>query len=346
MNTTLRPSALVLFMSLLLTSCGHSDRFNVELNADGLGSQSVTMTYYARGAVNTVNMVSDEQGHVSFTGDAPDPTLAELCLTASGKPVATLIVENGDDITVRMTMDNPAALSVDGTDENRRLAAFMNDNADAIRSHNAARVNAAIKAFILANPRSTASTALLVTRFHIEGYETLADSLLNVIDPAARPIALIENFNSVMASRATDRYRQPIRSLQLFGAADSVYSYVTFKQSYTLMAFVDRHPAKTDSVARILEEIASRFPASKVRVLEISLSPDSAAWHRAVKSDSARRDRAWARGAAASLALERLNIPATPYFIIGDSTGVQLYRSASVTNASQALTAAMERRRH
>lgn len=338
MLKSLQPALLrisALFTIVILWGCSHSDRFVLQATIEGIGVQSVTLTFYADGRVNKLELIPNEKGVVKFVSSATTPTVAELSLTSTGETLALIPVENGHKIKVTFPIANPLDITAKGYKPAEQMAEFISANAQVIQNSDFKVLNAAIKEFVIANPSSLASTCLMTTRFELEGYTQLADSLINLIDPEARPANIVENFNAVMTFRAKDSLKQPVRTMNLSGVKDSLYSYTPSGQGITLLAFTGSSNSGRDSIARVLGRVAGQYPAKKVRVLEISLNPDSARWRRQARADSARWDHAWVAGSGAALSIEQLHVTRTPYFIVADSMGKQLYRTPYPSNAAR-----------
>lgn len=324
-----------LFTAIMLWGCTHSDRFVLQATIDGIGAQGVTLTFYADGKVNRLELIPDEKGMVRFVSTAAEPTVAELSLTATGEVLALVPVENGHKIKVSLPLASPLDITVSGYKPAEEMAGFIRNNATVIRNSDFNALNAAIKEFVITNPSSIASTCLMTTRFELEGNTQLADSLINLIDPGARPANIIENFNAVMTFRAKDSLKQPVRAMNLSGVRDSLYAYTPSGQGISLLAFTGSNTSGRDSITRVLGKIAAQYPAKKVRVVEISLNPDSSRWRRQTRGDSARWDHAWVAGSGAALPIEQLHVTRTPFFIVSDSMGRQLYRTPYPSNAAR-----------
>lgn len=323
----------VLLIAAIVAGCSDNDRFTLTLTVKGLGQQSVTMTYYADGSVNQTVAQPDKDNLIHFTGRAAEPALVELSLTAGDRPLAMLVARNGEKIKCELDLDNPASVTVKGCKASEQLAAFVRDNADLIARGDRMALNARIKDFVVANPGSVASTALLVAWFDLDGDAALADSLMNTLSRDSRPYNLIENFNSVMAFRAQNAYKNNVTSFTLVGAKDSLYTLTPRKSAYTLLAFTGADHTRRDTLTGVLRDLARDYPSRRLKIVEVSMLADSTQWRAETRRDSARWDRTWVPGSAAAIAIQRLQVTRTPFFIVADSLGAQLYRSRSVSNA-------------
>ena len=182
-----------------------------------------------------------------------------------------------------------------------------------------------------------ASTALLSTYFNPRGYERTADSLFSLLSPEVRTPALTHNFNSVLASQLAASAGRELSSLTLYDHSDSVVTFSTRRKSYSLIAIVGTDPTQRDSVIPAMKSLSTGNWGARVAILEISTAPDSTAWKSSVAPDTVSWRQTWEPVALTSHALSRLSIPSVPFFIVTDSTGTQLFRGQSVTEATSAI---------
>lgn len=317
----------IALLSLLLTaSCSKKKHFTVSGELEGLGAQAVEMTWYAAGGIQRISAPAQE-GRFSLRGAAPTPTLCVISMANAGD-IATLVVRDGDKINLRGSINDPLAIKASGNSESEKISEWTSVNAQVIRAGDARLLNRSIASFVSDNRKSLASAALLVTRFQTPGYELLADSLMTLIDPAARPVSLMQNFNSLLADQLMRHESGEVRSMLLWGRNDSVYRYNPIAHSLSVIAF--RAPGTpTDSMATLLRDLSATYPERRLAVIEISTARDSASWKQSTARDSAAWHQTWAPGSVAAPEVERLKVPRIPFVIIADSMGQQIYRGSS-----------------
>lgn len=322
-----------ILLTLVLCACSDSDRFTIRAKIDGLGEQSVTLTYYADGAVNQVVAQPDKHGELKFAGRASQPTLFDLTVTSSGEPLVLLPVRNGQHLKLEFPLSDPLAIKVKGSREAEETAEFLSDRATLIKEGRPSELNLRIKEYVLTHRSSLSSTVLMVSRFDCSQAQ-LADSLLNVLDPEVRPLNLIQNFTSVISSSAQSYDSRRITAFRFVGERDSVYSYAPKDQAYTLLIFP---PGGSDRRATIdtLKRLSRDFSQRRLRIVEISLRSDSSAWRHSLRSDSATWDRVWVPGSASNSMIKRMRISSQPFYIVADSTGTLLLRTGSLREMSR-----------
>lgn len=321
---------LAAIVAIFATGCSQADHFKVGGLMEGAGVQTVTLTYYAEGGIKQT-VGQSVNGKFLLQGKSAVPTLCIVALS-DGTPVATLIASNGDKIEVRTSLENPAALKVKGSGQSSKIADWLNENAELLARGDAAAINASIAEFIDDHRSDMASTALLVTQFRTDGFETMADSLLSLIDISARPAPVVQNFSAVLSSQLNRSAGSAVMPMTLYIRSDSTYFLTPAQHSVTLLAFTEPVGGR-DTVTTVLRELRGRYSDRRCGIVEISAAVDSSTWKQATARDSATWKQAWAPGTVASSTIGKLSVPRIPYFIVADSTGTQLYRGGSVSAA-------------
>ena len=179
------------------------------------------------------------------------------------------------------------------------------------------------------------SAMLMVTRFRPNGYEMLADSLLNEISPEARPFLVVRSFASPIGDQVSTSARGEVKPFTIYNGKGSIIRYSPGMQSYALLVFNDKRTP--DSISRRLRELRDTLTKRQFQLIEISLAPDSSMWHRMVDNDSSTWHQGWLPGGPSSLHIRRLAVPRTPFYVVADSVGRQCYRGSSFHRADTLL---------
>lgn len=324
-------AAVALFIAMVMVGCSKNKQFAVSGTIDGLGNQIVSLTYYTDGGMKRESAAAVESKFV-LHGVSDEPTLC-IVETGSGIELATLVVSNGDKITLEGSVQQPWAVKVKGNSPSAKIAEWVTKNAAAIGRGDAAAINASIADYVKRNASDVSATALLVTQFRTEGYEGLADSLLTVIKPEARTAPILMGFNSVLATQLTKHEAGEVRPMSLYLRTDTTEFFNPSSHTLSLLAFRSERSTANDSVVTLLRELSKKYPARRVEIIDISSARDSASWKRATARDSASWNQVWTPGSVASQNLGRLNVPRLPYFVVADSTGQQVLRTSSVSRA-------------
>lgn len=342
MKTFIRIILLSLIATLALSSCSKRKYFAIQGEIQGLGLQTVTIVYYADGGLHQTSCAA-EAGNFIVRGRSAEPTLCVLT-TDDGIELATLVVSNGDKIEITGQLAQVEELQISGNPTSEKIAAWRAKNARELRFNNADKVNRSIAEFVRNNRKSPAATALLVTQFYTPGYETMADSLLSILDPSVRTTALQQNFGQILSTQLTRHLPGEVTTMQLYSRSDSVIGFNPAMHSLSLLAFRGESHQPSDSIGNTLRRITTDYPRQRLRVVEVSMARDSTRWKQSTARDSARWDQVWGPGTVASPQLYKLNVPRTPFFILADSTGMQIFRGSSVSALQRVITASLGHR--
>ena len=322
----------------MAVSCGNDEEFVINCEIKGLGEKGVEMLYFNRGLRKAAfHPVGDK---VSLRGSAPEMTVVEV-YTLDNELLFSCVAQNGDELEVKMTLDDPASLKVKGNEVSEQYATFVTENAELLGSRDHAGINSLISKTVSEHP-DRISSAVILTRFLMaRGNELLADSLINLLTPEARPASLIKGFAAMVGEQVSSSARGDMRPITLrqgrdtLSGRDTTVRFVPSFHSYSLVAFTYEH--KSDTITNRLKALKQDYPKKRFEALEISLQNDSSSWRSAILGDSASWLQAWAPGGPASPQIRNLAVPSTPFFIVTDSTGHQLYRGRSITAANDTL---------
>lgn len=327
-------SALALLLLLVTSGCSKQRFFKIKGEITGLGAQTVSMLYYAGGGLQRATVYGDGAGGFEIRGESANPTLAVLTL-GDGTVLANLVVENGNNLSLKGSLEHPMAIAVKGSGVSSDIAKWQAQNEMLLQSGDAAAINACVKEFVEQNKGSLAATAVLVTHFRIPGNEILADSLMTIIKPDSRPGAVVQNFSSVLAHQISSKTLATVKPMLLSTVTDSAYYFVPTSHTVSLISFLPDKRLCRDSIVPLLRSLRSRYSGKKLVIIEISSSLDSTQWRRSVSADSAKWVQSWAPASVSGAAVRALSVPQVPYFIVTDSAGNQLLRTHSVSIADK-----------
>lgn len=319
-------STILLLLSLVLASCGGGDTFHVIGVVENLGTQNLRVIYRADGKLRQ-GVATAVDGKFSFEGSSREETMIHF-FTNQYVPVGVLFARNGETIEVKFDRDDPFRMSVKGNSSSADLATFFSRNAATLASSDAVGINALVEKYVASNPSRLSSTYLLTNFYRTEGNERRADSILRLIDQKARPSVFVQGWLSQFPSLTADSI-SPRRTLSLISPADSLVTVSLTDTLPTLLAFSDRvSPAALSAVA------ADSMLLSRIHVIEISVSPDTAAWKASVRDlsgSSALPRRYWLPAAVASPALRQFSPTSIPFYVLTDTAGSVIYRADSLS---------------
>lgn len=321
---------------LIFAGCSDSDHFTVEGRIDGVSAQSVTLTYFSRGGLKS-STISARDGVFVFSGNAPTPSLAFITVAPENVRVATIVVKDGDHITVETSLADPYAAKVSGNNESEETAEWIKDNIAALKSHDEKSINDAVAGYVRSNPKKLSSTAILTSFYLSAGNESAADSLYSMLDREVRQPEMTLAFNSVISAYIGSQTKAPVPFLSLYERRDSIISINPLRYSATLICVVGDNKKSRDSIASRLRSLTADYDRRKLMAVEISAAPDSASWINSLGRDSVKWLQTWTHGSVSSYPLRKLGVNRIPYFIVADSTGHALYRGPSISKAADAV---------
>ncbi len=323
---------ILLTAFIALPGCGNDDECVITCDIEGLGNRGLELIYSDRGVKRLSFHPVD--GKVEMRINLPRATLAEA-FTLDNRRLFSVIGKNGDEISVKMKLDDPSSLKVEGNEPSATYARITAANDSLLRHGSEEEINRFISREIHAAPSSMASTMLLINFFITPGHELQADSLLNAIAADARPSWLSGSFTSMLGSQLAAMVKNEVTNMSIHTGSDTTVRFNPSMQSYSLILFSDTR--KPDSIVGRLRSLRKDFKLRRLAMLEISIARDTTLWKDAISSDSSRWQQAWLPGGVGSQQLRNLAIPKIPYYIVADSTGKFVYRGQSLHTADTLL---------
>lgn len=328
---------LIMVVLIALTGCGGSDECVINCEIEGLGNKGIELIYADRGVKRLPFHPVD--GKVEMRVDLPRPAMLEA-FTLDNRRLFCIIGRNGDHLTVKMKIDDPSSLTVEGNEASASYARITAANDSLLRHGSEDEINALVTREIHAAPGSMASTMLLMNYFHTPGHELRADSLLNTITADARPTWLSGSFASLLGVQLSAAVKNEVPNLAIRTGSDTTVRFNSGMQGYGLLVFDDSR--KPDSITSRLRKLRKDIPTRRLAILDISLARDTALWQQAISRDSATWQQAWVPGGVAGQQIRNLAVAAVPFYIVTDSTGRYLYRGRSLYCADTMLRARIQ----
>lgn len=318
-------AALIAAAAITLTGCGHSDSFVIKGKISTGASMNLRVLYYTDGRVVT-GITASRDGDFAFEGSAPSMAMIELYdneYRLLGRTVAT----NGQDIELTLTPGDLSQFTAKGSDVAERWSSLTNR----LAALSASDRRKAVADYVVENTTDPLSSLLIVTEIdgHGDG-ASLADSLYQLVDPQSRLPEITAGFAALNARVVSATSHAPITAVPYLGPGGRREVIVPARSPLTLITISDR-ATRGDSVKTLIKALQSH--SKRISAYDLSIDPDTIEWSRSMRTDTATWQRGWVAGALSGIALDRLGIPATPFFIITDSTGTQLLRTPSATAA-------------
>lgn len=314
---------------LLAVACSDNEQFRVNGTIEGNPTLNLRIGYYADGAYRTV-ITAAREGEFEFFGSAASPALIEI-MDYEYRPLARLYGVNGETYEVKLDRKDPYAIDIRGNRTNEEWSRFLRDNAEALRA-GGATANEAIAAYIAANPSNIISTLLLLTAYDSSLSPLEADSLLALIEPQARPSHLTEGYTASLQRLMATADEAEVMAIPYYLRRGEFPLLKAADSPYTLLTFTNRS-TRDDRLLATLRSIHKSAEKKHLKLIDLSLDNDTVEWRGSVRSDSAAWTQGWVAGNVSAIGVDKLAIPALPFYVLCDSTGRQIYRGANLDRA-------------
>lgn len=336
MNRILRISIMITLMAALC-SCLRND-FSVSFEVKVTESSNYTYEYYAS-AKNGGRFIQGafplSGGKGEIKGATRNPTVVSL-RGMNGAGLLVFYVERGDNLKITGEGMDVSFWRVDGNSINRELTEWRLANRPALRRQPGVSINDAVAEFVKSHKNSVASTILMLYYYERNGNEEEYSRLWSMISVKAKPEDVMRSTGRADQLDAVCSEPGMLGELELHNEHDSLIRIPAPKSETTLLFFwrsaEGSYPATVDSLKALRKRLGD---ASRgLRVIDVNFDLDSISWNQQLRLDSAVdwvRTR-WYAGEATQAAME-LMVPSTPYFIVADRTGRQVYRGASQAEA-------------
>ena len=330
--------AFLILLFLPLLACSDSEQFRVNGTIEGKPTMNLRAAYYADGAFHNL-ITAVREGEFEFYGKASQPALLEIT-DYEHRPIARLLVVNGETYTVKIDPATQFGIDISGNDANVRWSAFLRKNAEALNDN----PNNAVARYIAEHPDDIVSTLLLITTFDASTDALRADSLMAMIAPQARPSNIAEAYNYILQRLVGDSVFGEVLPLKYVNRDDSLCSFNPAKQKYSLIVLSRTdNTFRADSILPALRRMHKNYFGKKLAILDFSLDADAHEWKRATNLDSAGWNQGWAAGSVAAMGIERLGVPRTPFFILCDSSGQQLFRGGRLLDVENKIDSLLKK---
>ncbi len=340
----MKSKILFILASLLLMVSCNSDYFTIKGELEGVGTQNIRVLYLTDDERVESEWVTVTDGRFEFTGSNYDWTIVYL-IDNNKKIIARVAVKNGDDISIKGSLENIYGMTVEGTDENEQWSKFMNSNAKLYEQSDRKQLNAEIEKYVTDNPSEISSTLILLNDYsNISGMMSV-DSLFKKISIDARPSGLVNNYYALSQQMDKEKSKRSINSLLMYSSLDSMITFSVSKHKANLLYFWNKDDANRKDVISSLKELQKRHEESgRLQIADVLLSSDSVRWKEYLEKDSTSWMHFWTVGGSLNRAISNLDINSSPYFIVANSLGRQLYRGNSLENAIKAVDTQMSKK--
>lgn len=336
----------LIILLLSLASCAKNE-FDVQFDLPESVNATYRLMYYA----------SDP--HKGVLVEVPAPVskgkFAVKCITRNpavvyvfkdhNYPELAFYVERGDKITISGDSPEPPSWKVKGNKLSEKWSEWRQANRDALSSRSADNINKAVAAYVKQNPADMLSLMLMLNHYDRRNDESGFLALWNSLDPSVTEPDLLNLSPRTDIIISPNDEQKTLHDFAVNTFPDDVDSIIPAKKRASFLYF--RYSSDEDRpviVQAIKNMVKSSGDSASRLVADISLDTDSMVWIRSVETDSlknvvkGRLPLGFASPLALSIGLER-----TPFFIVADSTGRQIYRGENVDKAVEAFKKKLQR---
>lgn len=332
--------SLSLLLAVLLGSCTKNE-FNVSFKLSPSISGNYRLLYYAsdkRVGFMMEVIAPVEKGVGEAKCIERNPTVVYLIPTGSSEPAIAFYAERGDKIEITGNDSDPLTWSVGGNDINEEWSAWRVANVSTLRGGDAGKINAAVGRYVKEHPKSKAAAMILLTSYNRRVDEAGFAKLWNSLDEKARSeklVRIVGRADLPIAGNVASA--EKVGKLKLHAKGDSLVELNPARYSALMLYFRRNDDASYSDIdtLRSLLKSASGEPTGGVAIF--SFETDSTSWLMRTRSDSLPDAlNAWMPQGEMSEVAMGLNVPRTPFVIVCDSKGRQLYRGDNIGLAAAA----------
>lgn len=322
-------------LATLAAGCGKNE-FTLEGSLAGGKGKSLLVVYRASDKEKDFlvenPVILEGEGSFRLKVATRYPTVLWVFASNNGELLMPIYGERGDELKLAGKYNEPWAWRVQGNDVMEEYCDWAAKNINAIMSHDAAKLNAAIASYVKEHKESRTSAFMLFTQFQAAGHETEYRQL-------AATLELDEDEMKEMkvACMAPEYIKAPGRfkgeSLRLTGQQDTLVDVnLRGAASGTLLYLWRELP--DDDVRQLL---CKALGDTCLQTVAVFLDTDTVRWHQILNADTLlrRATNLWAPGGEMQPALRPLRVNNTPCFILLSPQGDVSYRG---NNAGQVLS--------
>lgn len=313
---------------LCLTSCLKNE-FTLNVSLQEAADSNLTIIY--RGASDKQNFVADQtiplsHGALQLKGATNHPTVIWI-LSPAHEELFTIYAERGDELQVTGKLSDPLLWQVKGNKVMEEYCKWVRANETVLRGRDAVKINKVVAKYVKENPDQALAPFLLLSRFTQPGHEKEFDTLWGLLKDEKEAAGMREAFMPLPSPAEEKGAVLPLMPVSLPAQGDTMLTVNPSAAKATVIYFwQDISSPLHKQTVTLLHDADSIY---SLQTADIFMGGDSVQWSATRDTHNKFSPRSmWALGAETNVALRRLNIPSTPYIIIADKKGKQLYRGA------------------
>lgn len=322
-------AAALVALAAAMTACD-GGKFSIEGTLKDAGTQYLQAIYLSGDSL-TNTPVSAVDGKFVMEGNSEELAVVYF-YTSQGRLLTHVAAQNGDEIKLEGSVADNYGIAASGTDANSQWSGFIRDRAADFKAMDFKKTDKAIADFVRKNPDNVVSTLLLTCDYSDPG-SAEAQKLLKSISETAKPALLLSLYSS-----AINGIRTPAKlsMLKLRGENDSLDIVKTRGHTLSVVYLWNSSDQDRKAVVERLKNLKKKS-GDKLQIVDICLDSDTLSWRSSIRRDSSSWRHYKAVGGPVDKTVENLNVKGSPFFIVADSVGTQIYRGISAEEAEKAV---------
>lgn len=320
-----------------LTSCIKNEiKVEVQLSVDL--NDAYRLIYYASDPkkgwyAETVIPVQKGKGEmICYTRN---PTIVYV-MHNSNVPEAAFYAERGDKVKITGSDASPYSWNIGGNKINEQWSEWRLKNQDILMARDAKKINLAVGGYVNSNPDKPLAAILLLVYYDRSKDEAGFRKLWKKL----KGDALSQEWTQLVAPtdlpEGMPEERQKVADIVLHTAGSGADTLVLGKNPLMLFFWRTDDSDRDENIAQ-LRQLRRDIPDSaKNRITDISFEYDTIYWRNSLSRDSLQGVmRAWVPIGEVDSVMMRLDVTRTPYVLVFDRKGAEVYRGGDVTRAAE-----------
>lgn len=308
----------LLLAILVLTGCS-KPRFTVEFRLPEAMHSAYTLTYYAASPrqgkwMETAVMVQAGKGKAELP--AVDP--AVVSLTAAGNTIY-FYVERGDKITLTGESADIFSWNISGNSITDDWSRWTRENASALSSRDAKKINAAVEKYVGKNPSNPLSALLLLYEFNRREDNPLFLRLWKMLkgEAAKEKWITLSGRSDLYTNRPVEEVDVKKKHTLVVKSIDNGADTIVSGEVPVVLLFWRNSDSERREMIDSLRALRKAHPDSASFIIaDICFDPDSISWASPLGRDSLKHTiRGWNPVAEADSAVRALGVERTPMIV-------------------------------
>lgn len=274
----------------------------------------------------TETVIAIEKGVGEATLLTRNPTIV-LVMHGGSVPEAGFYAERGDKIKIAGKEPSPFGWKISGNKINEEWSRWRIDNMAVLKDNGSGKVNEAVGKYVEKNPENPVSTILLLLYFDRRADDKQFRKLWGMLKNEALSPALIRLLGRTDMMEDAPVALEKIDKVVVSSRGNGVDTLVIGGKPTLLYFWREDDADREDNIGKLKELRKTYKDSLQAIIADISFDYDSISWDRKVSRDSlAGTVRGWLPTGETDSVVRRLGVERTPFVIVFDKKGKNLYR--------------------